>query len=177
MSESRSSESRTSYSSSYSSESRSYGESRSSYTPSYSSESRSYGESRNSYTPSYSNKSRNNNERGTSFAQSYSDKKSNNNVIKSDEKTVIDSSNNTQYNVLEEIDELIEKYNSDDINEQTQNEKINNLRSDRRRKLEELKALRASLEKALKDEAVIEKLQEENDALDKAIKSIYRKLK
>ena len=158
------------------SESRS-SESRSGYSSSYSSESRNSGESRWSYTPSYSYESRDSNESRTSFAQSYSSKKSNNNVNKSSEKTVIDIKNKEQYNVLEEIDELIEKYNSDDINEKAQNEKINNLRSDRRHKLEELKALRASLEKSLKDEAVIEKLQEENEALDKAIKSITRKLK
>ncbi|MBQ7240652.1 MAG: hypothetical protein IJS56_04340 [Bacilli bacterium] len=158
------------------SESRS-SESRSGYSSSYSSESRSSGESRWGYTPSYSYESRNSNESRMSFAQSYSSKKSNNNVNKSSEKTVIDIKNKEQYNVLEEIDELIEKYNNDDLKEKSQNEKINSLRSDRRHKLEELKALRNSLEKALKDEAVIEKLQEENDALDEAIKSITRKMK
>ena len=147
------------------SESRS-SESRSGYSSSYSSESRSSGESRWGYTPSYSYESRNSNESRMSFAQSYSSKKSNNNVNKSSEKTVIDIKNKEQYNVLEEIDELIEKYNNDDLKEKSQNEKINSLRSDRRHKLEELKALRNSLEKALK-----------NDALDEAIKSITRKMK
>lgn len=158
------------------SESRS-SESRSGYSSSYSSESRNSGESRWGYTPSYSYESRNSNESRMSFAQSYSSKKSNNNVKKSSEKTIIDIKNNEQYNVLEEIDELIEKYNNDDLKGKSQNEKINSLRSDRRRKLEELRALRNSLEKALKDEAVIEKLQEENDALDEAIKNITRRIK
>lgn len=82
--------------------------------------------------------------------------------------------NNSKYNNLEDIDSLIEKFESEMSNITSNNPKINQALSQRKQKIEELKKLRDEAKRRTEEEELLSMLERSNSELDDAISSVKK---
>lgn len=82
--------------------------------------------------------------------------------------------NSKKYNSLDDIDKLIERLESSMQSVNLTSDRANQVLAKRNQKINELKKLVAEARKAEGEERMINQLEQDNDELDKAIKSIKR---
>lgn len=156
----------------FSSESSYSSESRDSYrtmSPSYSSESNYSSESRDTYrpTPSFSSESA----LGSS-PSSYSSESID--ISRQIYDTPSENQNHKKYNSLDDIDKLIERMESSTQNVNLTSDRANQVLTQRKQKIEQLKNLVADARKAEEEERMIKQLEQENSELDNAIDSLSK---
>lgn len=82
-----------------------------------------------------------------------------------------------QYNSLEDIDRLIERLESSLGNTQVTSERANQILTQRKQKIDELRKLVAAARQAEAEESLIRQLEQDNNELDAAINSINKGLR
>lgn len=146
----------------FSSESSYSSESRDSYRPtpsSFSSESSYSSESRDTYSPTPSFSSESALESRNISTPTYGTPSTN---------------QNNKYNSLDDIDKLIERMESSTQNVNVTSDRANQILTQRKQKIEQLKNLVAAARKAEEEERMIKQLEQENNELDNAIDSLNR---
>lgn len=83
----------------------------------------------------------------------------------------------TQYNSLDDIDKLIERLEASLPNTQVTSERVNQVISQQKQKIEALKQLVVEAKRVESEEIVIRQLEQENSELDAAIDSMVRRFR